>query len=205
MSPLAQENIAPLGGQVELALVHYPVANKNGETIGSAVTNLDIHDIARAGRTFGIANYYIVTPHGDQQQLVAEIIDHWLTGRGSVYNETRKAALSLVRLCESLEILYARVEAEGGGRPTVLATCAKPQPNTVSYKAVRQRLAKGERFLLLFGTGWGLIPEVMATVDATLPPIAGATDYNHLSVRSAAAIVLDRLLGERQEDSGVIG
>jgi hypothetical protein len=196
MMPMAPQN-AVLGGQVELALVHYPVANKNGETIGSAVTNLDIHDIARAGRTFGIARYYIVTPHEDQQQLVSEILDHWLTGRGSVYNENRKAALSLVRLCESLEALYARAEAEGGGRPTVLATCARPQPNTVSYEAVRQRLATGERFLLLFGTAWGLTPGVLATVDATLPPISGATEYNHLSVRSAASIVLDRLLGNR--------
>ncbi|MDR0476708.1 MAG: RNA methyltransferase, partial [Desulfobulbaceae bacterium] len=25
-----------------IALIHYPVVNKNGETIGSAVTNLDI-------------------------------------------------------------------------------------------------------------------------------------------------------------------
>lgn len=194
---IAPESLAPLGAQVELALVHYPVANKNGETIGSAVTNLDIHDIARAGRTFGIARYYIVTPYEDQQQLVTEILDHWLTGRGSVYNEKRKAALALVRICESLDALYAQVEAQWGTRPTVLATCAKPQANTVSYEAVRRRLSAGERFLLLFGTGWGLTSEVLARVDATLPPISGATEYNHLSVRSAAAIVLDRVLGNR--------
>lgn len=204
MIPPAGED-APLGAQVELALVHYPVANKNGETIGSAVTNLDIHDIARAARTFGIAKYHIVTPYEDQQQLVAEILDHWLTGRGSVYNEKRKAALSLVRVCASLDELYGQSEAEWGKRPTVVATCARPQPNTVGYGAVRQRLATGERFLLLFGTGWGLTPEVMARVDATLPPISGATAYNHLSVRAAAAIVLDRLLGNREtEDSGEI-
>lgn len=194
---IAPESLAPLGAQVELALVHYPVANKNGETIGSAVTNLDIHDIARAGRTFGIARYYIVTPYEDQQQLVTEILDHWLTGRGSVYNEKRKAALALVRICESLDALYAQVEAQWGMRPTVLATCAKPQANTVGYEAVRRRLSAGERFLLLFGTGWGLTSEVLARVDATLPPISGATEYNHLSVRSAAAIVLDRVLGNR--------
>lgn len=188
---------AAVGGRLDVALVHHPVANKNGEIIGSAVTNLDIHDIARAGRTFGVATYYIVTPYEDQQQLVGELLDHWLTGRGSVYNEKRKAALSLVRVCESLEALYAQAAAQWGVRPTVLATCAKPQPNTLSYERVRQRLAGGERFLLLFGTGWGLASEALATVDATLPPIAGPTDYNHLSVRSAAAIVLDRLLGKR--------
>ncbi|MGW8301987.1 MAG: RNA methyltransferase [Desulfobacterales bacterium] len=30
-----------------------------------------------------------------------------------------------------------------------------------------------------------------------LEPIAGKTDYNHLSVRSAAAIIFDRLLGKK--------
>ena len=188
---------AEVGGQIDLALVHYPVCNKNGETIGSAVTNLDIHDIARAGRTFGIGTYYLVTPHEDQQQLAQEILDHWLIGRGSVYNEKRKAALSLVRLCASLEELYDQATARWGIRPTILATCARVQPNTVDYGEIRQRLTNGERFLILFGTAWGLAPEVLASVDGMLPPIAGAADYNHLSVRSAAAIVLDRLLGER--------
>ncbi|SVE60327.1 uncharacterized protein METZ01_LOCUS513181, partial [marine metagenome] len=32
---------------VHLALVHYPVYNKNGETITSSVTTLDVHDILR--------------------------------------------------------------------------------------------------------------------------------------------------------------
>lgn len=185
------------GGLIDLALVHYPVSNKNGETIGSAVTNLDIHDIARAGRTFGIGTYYIVTPYEDQQQLAQEILDHWLIGRGSIYNEKRKAALSLVRLCNSLAELYRQATAQGGQRPTVLATCARPQSKTLPYEAVRQRLAAGERFLILFGTAWGLTREVLDGVDGMLPPITGATEYNHLSVRSAVAIVLDRLLGAR--------
>ena len=64
-------------GSLYLALVHYPVCNKNGETIGSAVTNLDIHDIARACRTFGIQKYYLVTPYEDQRKIVAEILLHW--------------------------------------------------------------------------------------------------------------------------------
>jgi hypothetical protein len=48
-------------------------------------------------------------------------------------------------------------------------------------------------FLLLFGTAWGLDPTVIDTADYTLEPIRGRTDYNHLSVRSAVAIVVDRL------------
>ena len=55
--------------------------------------------------------------------------------------------------------------------------------------------------IVLFGTGWGLTPEVLEGVDALLPPIdrapgVGVGDaYNHLSVRAACAITLDRLLG----------
>lgn len=181
---------------VDLALVHYPVCNKNQEIIGSAVTNLDLHDIARAGRTFGIDTFYIVTPYEDQQEIVQGLLDHWLVGRGAQYNEKRKDALSIVRICSDLEGLYAKVTEKWQKRPTVLATCARIQPNILSYDKVRQRIFAGEHFLVLFGTGWGMAPEVMKQVDGLLPPINGFKDYNHLSVRSAAAIVLDRLLGK---------
>lgn len=184
--------------KVDLALVHYPVCNKNKEVIGSAVTNLDLHDIARAGRTFGVDTFYVVTPYTDQHEMVRELLDHWLTGRGARYNEKRKEALSLVRLCDSLESLYEAVTEKWRQRPTVLATCARKQGAALPYNAVRDRIRQGEAFLLLFGTAWGMAPEVMVQVDGFLPPISGSADYNHLSVRSAASIVLDRLLGIRE-------
>jgi hypothetical protein len=56
----------------------------------------------------------------------------------------------------------------------------------------------GEPCLLIFGTAWGLSPALLETADFVLAPIEGPTDYNHLSVRSAAAIILDRLLGDRE-------
>ena len=113
------------GIRLDVALIHYPVCNRNGEVIGSAVTNLDIHDIARASRTFGVDSYFLVTPFTDQQQLAREIIDHWLTGYGS-RNRARQEALSLVRICSDLAELYAAVTAKWGRRPTVLATSAGP-------------------------------------------------------------------------------
>ncbi|HIJ91480.1 MAG TPA: RNA methyltransferase [Deltaproteobacteria bacterium] len=178
-----------------MALIHYPVCNKNGETIGSAVTNLDLHDIARAGRTFGIDTLYIVTPFADQQSLVRDILEHWQTGHGATYNPKRKDALSLVRICHDLAELYELVQAKWQRRPTVLATSAKQNANQLDYAQARRRIFAGEPHLILFGTGWGMTPEVLADVDALLPPITGYGEYNHLSVRSAAAIVLDRVLG----------
>ena len=38
--------------------------------------------------------------------------------------------------------------------------------------------------------------EMMKQFDYIVEPIYGAGSYNHLCVRSAAAIILDRLLGE---------
>lgn len=43
----------------------------------------------------------------------------------------------------------------------------------------------------------GLIEEVMESSDYILEPIRGKAVYNHLSVRAAVAIILDRLFGER--------
>ena len=183
--------------RVDLALIHYPVCNRNREIIGSAVTNLDLHDIARAGRTFGIDKYYLVTPFGDQQQLVRDILAHWQTGYGAGYNAHRKEALSIVSLCDDVAALYEEVTVKWQQRPTVLATSAANANLAVGYADVRARIFAGEPFLLLFGTGWGMAPELLADVDGVLPPLKGIGDYNHLSVRSAVAIMMDRLLGDR--------
>ena len=184
--------------KIDIALIHYPVINKTGETIGSAVTNLDLHDIARAARTFGIDNYYIVTPYSDQQTLVQEILDHWQTGYGAKYNPARKSALDQVRITSSLETTIDLVTEQRGQKPLVLTTSARVQENSISYRETRERLDTGEPMLLLFGTAHGLAPEVNETADYTLPPIQSSTGYNHLSVRSAVSIILDRLLGVQE-------
>ena len=184
--------------RIDLALIHYPVLNKNREIIGSAVTNLDLHDIARAARTYGVDSLYVVTPYIDQQGLFQELLDHWLKGHGAVYNSKRGEALALVQMCNDLNTLFVEVTEKWQQRPTILATCAQEKSARLwPYQVVRQKLADGDCFLILFGTAWGLAPEVIEAGDGLLPPIIGLGDYNHLSVRSAAAIVLDRLLGER--------
>jgi len=184
---------------LDIALIHYPVINKTGETIGSAVTNLDLHDIARAARTFGVDHYYIVTPYTDQHTLVQEILDHWQTGYGSTYNPARKTALDRVKIAGSLAAVITLVTEQRGQKPLLLTTSARAQKNSISYRETRRRIATGEPMLLLFGTAHGLAPELSETADYTLPPIESTTGYNHLSVRSAVSIILDRLLGVHEE------
>jgi hypothetical protein len=169
--------------------------NKKAEIIGSAVTNLDIHDIARSARTYGVAKYFITTPYTDQQDLVQELIDHWQTGHGASYNPARKEALSIVQLAGSITEVIDTLTQQHGKRPTIVTTSAQTQENTVDYEEMRSRITDNQPVLLLFGTAHGLATEVMELSDATLPPIQGGTGYNHLSVRSAASITLDRLLG----------
>lgn len=182
--------------QIDVALVHAPVVNRNGEVIGSAVTNLDLHDIARAGKTYGVDTYWVVTPYSEQQTLVRQIIEHWTQGHGAKSATDRAAALSIVQVVHDVETVIARSTQRFGRRPLVLATCAAEKDNQLPYGTVRERMLEGEPVLLLFGTAWGLAPQVMEVADAVLPPIRGVGAFNHLSVRSAVSIILDRLTGE---------
>jgi hypothetical protein len=180
---------------LNIALIHHPVVNKKGEVIGSAVTNLDIHDIARTAKTYGVSRYFISTPYEDQQQLVRELLAHWQTGHGATYNPARKEALSIVQLSDSVEEVVTTLTRQYGRRPLIVATSALLRDNTVSYRELGQRISQGNPVLLLFGTAHGLANEILQLTYATLPPIKGGTQYNHLSVRSAVSIIIDRLLG----------
>ena len=73
-----------------IALLHSPVYNKGYEVITTSVTNLDVHDISRAARTYGVKRYFLVHPQETQRQLVEEMIRYWVTGFGSEYNRTAR-------------------------------------------------------------------------------------------------------------------
>ncbi|MDY6905178.1 MAG: RNA methyltransferase [Thermodesulfobacteriota bacterium] len=177
--------------RVYIALVHYPVLNRQGDTIASAVTNLDLHDIARAAKTYGVARFFVVTPLADQQQLARRIVEHWTTGRGPAFNEKRAQAFALIRLKDTLSDVMAHLSQENGRPPAVVLTSARHHDAAVTC----DRLRTLERDLLLvFGTGWGIAPELIQYADYMLTPIDGVTGYNHLSVRSAVSIILDRLI-----------
>jgi hypothetical protein len=180
-----------------VALIHYPVFNKNGDIIASAVTNLDLHDISRAARTYGLRSFYVVTPLTDQKELVEKIISHWVDGIGSRYNPKRREALELIRIKDSLNEVVEHIRSNNEESPKTVVTCAGARDNfrSISFGKFREMLHSGRPYLLLFGTGWGLTENFIADADYILEPIKGNTNYNHLSVRSAAAIVLDRLLG----------
>jgi len=178
-----------------MALMHFPVINKNGETIASAVTNLDLHDIARAAKTYGVKGFYVVTPLKDQKELSEKIIGHWTDGTGAVYNPNRRDALELIHICDTLEDVMEDIDRREDGFPKTIATCAKNHQGAINYGSLREMLSNGTPHLLTFGTAWGLSEAFINGADFVLESVKGQSDYNHLSVRSAASIILDRLLG----------
>ncbi len=171
------------------------MVNKRGEVIASAVTNLDLHDIARACMCYGVRRFYVVTPVRDQQRLARRIMEHWNTGPGAQYNPARGQAFGLVGLVDSLEQAMEDAERDAGRRPSMVVTSARESGQVAGYVQARGAVHSGEPHMLVFGTAWGLAPEALAAADSVLAPIRGATGYNHLSVRSAVSVILDRLLG----------
>ena len=178
-----------------MALVHHPVIDKNKETIASAVTNLDLHDIARACRTYGVKGYFVVTPLADQMELAKRIVEHWTIGFGGTYNPQRKEALALVRVTARFEDAMDEITAMEGVRPKTVVTSARDCPGSLACSTFRHMLEETAPYLLVFGTAWGLTDAFMEEGDYRLAPLTGAGTYNHLSVRSAVSIILDRLLG----------
>ncbi len=180
--------------ELYVALVHYPVVNKNGEIVTSAVTNLDLHDIARASKTYGIRQFYVITPLTDQKELTQKILSHWITGSGAAYNHIRGDALEIVRIRDTIRDVLDEIEIKSGRPAKTVVTSAKKNSRSIGFQALRKKLESNHPHLLLFGTAWGLAAEIVEKADYILEPIMADSEYNHLSVRSAVSIILDRLI-----------
>lgn len=180
--------------KLAIALVHHPVLDRGGRTVATNITNFDIHDIARVARTYGVDEYYIVHPAQEQLMFVSRVLDHWRVGLGQKFNPMRKTALTMVQPVESLAMAidhFAQKDLQ------VFSTSAKDMDlPVISFKEARQKVIE-KSTLLVFGTGFGLAPELLEACDYCIEPIRGygEEDYRHLSVRSAVSICLDRIRG----------
>jgi tRNA (guanine37-N1)-methyltransferase len=194
-----RERGAETRASIDCALVHYPVCDRDGSAITSAITNVNVHDLARSARTYGLRGYWVVSPIAAQRVLVDRILEHWRTGAGRRRVPERSRALAIARPIESVEAVVAAIAEREGRAPRVWATAARgPEGRAVlGWEAARAALAdpSAPPTLLLWGTAHGLHPDLIARADALLAPIDPGTGFNHLSVRAAAAITLDRLLG----------
>ncbi|MGZ3707571.1 MAG: RNA methyltransferase, partial [Bdellovibrionota bacterium] len=164
-----------MSAPVYVALLHYPITNRHGQLVTTAVTNMDIHDISRSCRTFGVKGYFLVTPIEDQHELVGRIVGHWRTEQSRKYHPDRVEALSLVRLVKDFEAVKAAIRAEHGEDPEVVLTDARPLPKSVSYADYRRELAGPRRekkpICVVFGTGWGISDDFYPEVHRILAPV----------------------------------
>jgi len=212
-----EDPVARLAARTYVVLVHHPVYDRTGAIVTTSLTNLDLHDIARSAATYGLAGYYVVTPIEAQRDKAVRIVTSWpdRTGGDAVdeadgvhpaqaHDDHRAQALGLVRAAASMgEVLGEVGVAHGGERPVAVATSADPSRfpdrSPIDFDALRAiGLASAPRPLVLFlGTGWGLSESAVALADQLLAPLSGRTEFNHLSVRTAAGVILDRLFGLR--------
>jgi tRNA (guanine37-N1)-methyltransferase len=191
---LKKEDRNRVGRNLFCALVHYPVVNKEKKSVAVSLTNLDIHDIGRCSCTYGLGGYYISTPIEDQRRMLDELLRHWVTGPGTAANPDRGEALQIIRGVGYIEDAVRDISERTGQKPLLVATSAKGAGN-MSVADLRQLLAE-RPVLLLFGTAHGLAPQVLEECDGILRPVRYLDGYNHLSVRTAAAIIIDRILGD---------
>lgn len=208
-APLTREDAATLaelpqerlGRCLHLCLIHHPVMLEAGRCGTSSLTSLDVHDMARLSCGYALGGFHVVTPLEEQLRLLRGIIRHWTDGPGGAGNPDRARALRLVRAAPSLDAAVADVMEITGARPRLVATSAawpedRHAPPPMTCADVRAWCGDGP-VLLCLGTARGLAPEVMARCDGRLRPIRFGGD-NHLSVRSAAAVLVDRILGDHR-------
>lgn len=183
--------------RVAMALVHYPILDKQKDIVATNITNFDIHDIARAATVYGVEKYFIVHPMKEQQMFVDRILDHWRTGQGSQFNPSRKRSLRVVQPAGSLD---EALKIWGAEDPLIIGTHARPVEGTKTWACGElkdQIFNQKKPLFLVFGTGYGLTDETMQSFHGVLESLRGAPpeDFRHLSVRSAVSIYLDRILG----------
>ncbi len=180
---------------LSIILLHENMLNKEGKLITTSLTMIDSHDISRSSRTYQLSEFFIAHPSNTLQDLANTLKKHWVDGYGAKYNTNRGEALELITIVDNYEQAKEKIKTRTGKTPKIIATSAKTGENRIGYSDLKEELKNGDPYLLLLGTGWGLSDSYLSEVDFFLAPILGPGDYNHLSVRSAAAIMLDRLFG----------
>ena len=139
----------------------------------------------------------MVSPLEDQQNIMQTFLDFWCSEEGRQYNASRYKAVSKVKLVHQLQDVIDTITAKEGKAPLLITTSAKSHthPVTIDYHSQGTVWKHDRPVLFVFGTGSGLADYVIERSDYLLVPLTGMTDYNHLSVRSATALIFDRWLG----------
>ncbi len=173
-----------------IVLLHHPV-ERNGRTITSSIKNIDLHDIARISATYDLGGFFVVQPDKSQQKIAKTLLSHWTKGAGKEYNSDRAEAFNKLKIYDSLEQIKNEFLEKFKEEPILVATTAKKIANSKPLDFLKKK--RKNKILLLFGTAGGISLDLLNKVDVVLEPLGGDFAYNHLSVRTAVAIFIDRL------------
>lgn len=174
-----------------LGLVHFPVYNKNKEIVTTSITNFDIHDISRSCQTFGVKKFFIINPLKSQKDFLNRILHFWKKNKAINYNQFRVHALSIIEYSKCIDSAINKIKNKEVDNPLIITTTANTLNKQIDINKLKT-IKTEKPLLFLFGTGNGLTQGIHDNADYVLKPIAGKNSYNHLSVRSAVAIILDR-------------
>jgi tRNA (guanine37-N1)-methyltransferase len=197
---IARAGIMPyLEHGVYLIQLHHSVTDRNGAPSITSITGMDLHDIARACRTYGVKKYIVATPLQPQRDMIKKIVSHWTGGYGADFNPDRASAMKTVKVVGYLEVAIKWIREREKKNLFTIATTANSRDDSSHWLTLKTRILQARSpVAFIFGTGGGLSEDVLKSSDAVMAPILGARDgYNHLSLRSAASIVLDRFFGFR--------
>ena len=151
-----------------IALLHYPVYNKKGEIVTTAIANMDVHDIARVAKTYGVQKFYIVNPIEEQSNLAFEIITHWREGYGANFNKHRHAAFELIAVKEDLQCVIADILEQSGFLPKLIVTGANFSGDVLKFSQLKEMLQSTQvPYLIIFGTGSGMFQAVSTCEPST--------------------------------------
>ncbi len=176
-----------------IALVHHPVYDKERRIISTSITNYDLHDLSRLARTYSLGGFYLITPHQKQIELMEKIKKHWIEGKGKILHPNRGEALKLSVFVHSIEEMIEDLETRYREKIITVGTTARENYKYVPPERIRKMLMEQKKVVIIFGTGYGLTDETLKSLDDIIEPIRGVGEFNHLSVRSAASIIIDRI------------
>ncbi len=171
--------------KIAVALLHYPILNRRGETSTTAITAMDVHDFSRTCAFYDVAPVYFVHPAPAMHALIDDMTDYYLNGAGSDKNPDRKSVLQSVRCVHSLQDVLDEYDYR-------LWYTSADAPEDIAVEPCKLLEIEGNH-LIVFGTGWGLDVQNLPSENGWLSPIEGVGRVRHLSVRGALAIYLDRL------------
>lgn len=188
-----------IGRNLSFCLCHFPVHLEKGRIGSSSLTNLDVHDISRISRSYGMGPFFVLLAMQEQLDILEDILRHWRNAANPESHADRKKALELICPVRNFTELEAKAYEYFGCKAQFIASSAawpdkKSSIPLLSPEELRSLCEKGPAIILL-GTARGLDLKSLPFSFQLLRPLR-FLDENHLSVRAAAAIMADRILGD---------